>query len=331
MNLFFFSYRKLSFFILLSFFTLLCASLYYSSARYAVEYTPTMFAFSNVIRSYRTVSIDTNGNGKKDILEIGINPTGSQYTIDIKDDDGSKHYIVPGREEKISCTYYSSWPMQVTVSDINKDKIPEIIAQVPKNEHEANISIFRWDGKEYAKILSGPWTGISLLDINNDNKLEIISSEGTRNSGYSFHTYSWNGSNYNRTDDKINQQYIGYDRINALNCIMDLKYDEKNFNSDFLSYCFTDSALKDGKSIEALKNLIKDSSSIHMQDYISEEVQGKKKSDPLMSLWKIRYIAYKKVHNQLNVKNYVAEIEMLRQNGSYKIDKIKIKGDSPIR
>lgn len=331
LKLLFFSYRKLSLIILLSFFTLLCASLYYSSARFAVEYTPAMFTFSNVIRSYRTVSIDINGNGKKDMLEIGINPAGNQYTMEIKNDDGTKYFIVPGKDEKTACTYYSSWPLQVTVSDINRDKVPEIIAQVPKNEHEASISIFRWNGKEYAKILSGPWAGISLSDVNSDNRPEIITSEGLSGYGYSFHTYSWDGSNYNRTDDKTEQTEIGYDRLNAINCIMDLQYDEKNFNNDFLSYCFTDSALKDEKNIDALKDFIKNSSSIQMQDYISEAIQGKKKSDSLVSLWKIRYIAYKKIHNQLNVKNYVAEIEMTRLNGYYKINKIKIKGDSPIR
>lgn len=331
MNLFYFSYRKLSLIILLSFFTLLCASLFYSSVRFTTEYTPAMFTFSNVIRSYRTVSIDTNGNGKKDLLEIGINPADNQYTIDIKNDDGAKYFMIPDREEKITCTYYSSWPLQVTISDINKDKIPEIIAQTPKNEHEANISIFRWNGKEYAKIFQGSWTGISLYDVNNDSRPEIAASEGSKGYGYSFHIYSWDGNSYKRTDDKIGQQDIGYDRINEINCIMGLQYHEESFNEDFLSCCFTDSALKDGKSIKALKDFIKNSSSIQMQDYISEEVNGRKKSDPPVSLWKIRYIAYKKVHDKLSVKNYVAEIEMVRINGNYRIDKIKIKGDTRIQ
>lgn len=325
MNFLFFSYKKLSYFILLSFFIIVAAALYYSTFRLVNGSTPTIFTFSNAIKTYKALNLDTDGNGRRDTINIKINNVKREYTIEIINDNGSKHILMPDPTAKIEGPYIPWWPLQITVADINRDNMPEIIAQVPRTTRELSSYIYRWDGKEYSVVLSGLWNGISLYDLNSDSIPEIIAEEGTSGTGYKYTTYTWTDNLYSRKSMKIDSSTIGHSKISAITYLMNLPYDEKSYDAKSLEPYFTDRWLSINRNIEKLKTFMKSTNGGQMLDYISEETALNSQNNTKSSIWKIRYIVFKKSGNQDTALNYTLDIETEGTESNIRIKNINIK------
>ncbi|KPU46053.1 hypothetical protein OXPF_05340 [Oxobacter pfennigii] len=325
----FISYRRLSYFILLTFFCLMISFFYDSVLRLSESKSPTIFTMSSIIDTYRSISIDTNGNGKKDIINIYIDNKKKEYSIEILNDDGTRHNISKSPEAKTFGHYISWWPLKVTVADINIDNMPEIIFQLSE-ANDSNLSyIFRWDGRRYSNVLSGSFMGIYLLDVNKDSIPEVVTEEKASGREDAYSAYTWSAENYSKVNTDLDIIPRGYDKVKVLIDMLNTSYDDKTYDLEVLRTCFTDDWLNNSKNILYLKSFAKDILSIQLQDYIGEDKVPDVKNNPKAVRWELRLIVFRKSGAEIKVENYIAEIETqvsISSGNTHKIDTIKFKG-----
>lgn len=324
----FISYRKLSYFILFAFFTSMCIVLYYSVYRLIKLEDHSIFANSSTISTFRSLSIDTDGNGKKDTINISIDGSRKEYKIEIISDDNKKYILMPDPKVNISGPYVAWWPLRITVADINMDNTPEIITQLSKTTQGSASYIFRWNGKGYVELLSGQWNGISLIDVNRDNVPEVITEERIEGTGDVYSLYTWKANSYSKINFEPGEISRGYDKIKYLTQILNSPLEGKAFPIKQLNQYFTEEWISNVKNIEYLSSFSKGIVGMQLQDYISEELESKSNS-PGSVRWKLRYIVFRKFGSEVKAENYRAEIETEKSqnaNSTYKIKNIKFQG-----
>lgn len=329
MKIMFVPYRHLSLLILCSFLVIVTSIVLYSGIMMVQKKGPTIFTMSSTIRTYKSLNLDTDGNGRKDTINIEINEERKEYRIEIINDNNKKFILMSEPKVQTIGPYLPWWPLQITVADINMDKIPEIITQVSKSNYTHPLYIFRWNGKEYVKILSGTFEGISIADITGDGVPEVISEEKLQGTGELYTVHSWFVNSYNRIDYKIDTSVRGYDKIQAIIKLIDTPFEEKFNASENLGQYFTEDWLNNIKNIEYLNSFCKEIVGIQLQDYIGEDLKWDGKEYPLLSRWKLRYIVFRKFGSSIKAENYIAEIETMRVDPSsknYKIKSIKFQG-----
>jgi hypothetical protein len=322
MRLFFFSYRKMSIIILTSFFVLTLGILYYSSVRLFNRKTPTIFTTSSTVKSYKTIHIDTNGNGKKDTMNINIDYNKKEYSIEIINDNGKRYSLSPTQDTAIG-PFIPWWPLQITVSDVNLDRMPEILAQMSAATHEQPSYIFRWNGKEYANVLSGKWQGISLFDVNEDRIPEVVTEEKSDGIDSKYTAYTWISKSYNKQIIKLDNKSRGYDKIQGVISMLHAPVDGKIVSQDKLQLIFTKEWLNDHRNLETLKSFSKNITGIQLQNYIGKDYSL---DDDITDrcLWKLRYLVFRKFGSDITAQNYIAEIETVWTGpNDFKINKVK--------
>jgi len=327
--LLFISYRKLSHIILSSFLIMMVVILYYSVSRVIERKIPTIFTMSSTIRAYKSISLDTNGNNKKDTINISIDESRKEYRIEVVNDDGKKFLLTPDSKDQTIGPYVPWWPLKITAADINMDNIPEIITQLSCTAHASPSHIFRWDGRKYTRVLSGSWDGISLLDVNGDRVPEIVTEERVPGTGEVYTVYSWIVNSYNKINISFDSLSRGYDKIKYIIRLINSPFEEKFPYEKYLRLYFTDDWLSDPKNIQSLNNFSRDVVGIQLQDYIGEEPKWDNKYISKSAIWKLRYVVFRRFGTEVKVENYEAEIETERtgdSNLSYKIKSMKFKG-----
>lgn len=319
----FISYRKLSHYILISFLTMILFALSYSIFRVPLIEESYVFAGSSIVSTYKSIFTDTNGNGKKDTINISIDKYKKEYIAEVINDDGKKYYLSPHSKLQSIGPYVSWCPLQITIADINMDRIPEIIMQIPKVGQPASFYIFRWNKDRYSNVLSGEWSGIYLMDVNGDRVPEIVTEGKCDGSGLILTVYSWIVKSYNKISIKLDNISRGYDRIEALMKLLSSPFDGKIPSDRFLNLYFTDDWIKKPHNLQYLNNFSRDIVGLQLQDYVGEETANE------ITRWKLRYIVFRKFDTEIRVENYTVDVITQKTGGSdnsYKIKDIKFKG-----
>jgi hypothetical protein len=322
-KLIFISYKKLSYIILFSFLSAVAVFIFYSSARIASLNITAASAIISTVEKYRTLHIDTDGNGKKDTIAITLDSTGREYLIDIINDDGQKFSLSPKSGSRAVGQYIAWWPLQITVADINLDSMPEIITQVSGDGHEFDSCIFRWKDDGYMPVLTGSWQGISLYDIDKDMVPEIVAEEDNDGNRDTYTVYAWTREGYSRTGLKPLEDAAGYSKIKSLMRLINSPMGDKLPGPEVLSAYFTDEWLEDSRNMESLSDFTKDITGVQLQDYIGEELESGKKKGSKPVLWRLRYIIYRKTDTGITTQNCTAEVETIMTGGSNKEYKIR--------
>lgn len=324
MRILFISYRKLSFAILLTFLAIVTVViLYFSLVLSGTNETGTIFTASSIVKAYKTLETDTNGNGKKDTITVKIDEINKEYSIEVLNDNNKKFMLLPAPGSKVFGFYSELDPMKIAIADINMDRISEIIMQIPKSAYNAALYIFRWDGREYENILSGPYEGISIADVTGDDIPEVIAEENIPGIGETYTAYLWVVKAYNKINFKLDTTARGYDKIRDMMKMIGTPFQEKFPSSLNLSQYFTDDWIRDTKNSEYLKNFSKDIVGIELKDYINED-QGKEiEKAPSLSTWNLRYLIFRKYDTRIKAESYNAQIVVEKAEGSHKNYKIK--------
>jgi hypothetical protein len=294
----------------------------------AVKETGTIFTARSTISNYRTLDIDTNGNGKRDIVTIKINIGIGEYELEILNDNNKKFILCANDNPKFIGQYLENWPLNLSVADINIDKTPEIIIQVPSSSQDSGLYIFRWDGGEYKKILSGAYDGISITDINSDGLPEVIAGKRSIGTGEALTAYKWSAGTYNKANNELGTYYRGYDKIRKVMGNILPKYGDSISSEKQLSLFFTNDWINDIKNREYLKNFSRDIVCVELQDYINEDIGLNKEEVPSLSSWDLRYLVFRKYGNLIKAENCTAQIILEitgKSERSYKIKKLRFK------
>ncbi|CDF57776.1 FG-GAP repeat domain-containing protein [Thermobrachium celere] len=116
----------------------------------------------NHIGSQYTIKDDINNDGKIDSIVINVDEKTKEYNLSVAMSDG-KGYIIEADKTIKTLGYYSpDWPMHVTVDDIDKDKVKEIIIQ-SKDKTGPILSIFRFNNDKFEKMASGRYQVYGLI------------------------------------------------------------------------------------------------------------------------------------------------------------------------
>lgn len=117
------------------------------------------------------ISSDLNGDGNKDLLEIiekenryivKITSNNKDYLLKTNDGDASLGECIP------------NWPLKITLKDLSRDGIYEIIVQCTKNSAPINL-IFSWIDNNFINIYTSTDNIIGLLDSSNSKTPKFLS------------------------------------------------------------------------------------------------------------------------------------------------------------
>ncbi|AWZ48002.1 hypothetical protein C3495_03880 [Clostridiaceae bacterium 14S0207] len=127
----------------------------------------------NLVDDNKIIQKDFDGDGVKDILYIKKDLESNKYYIQINTKNKS-YQLDANKNLKTLGTYSKSWPMRITIKDLNRDNIPEIILQSGE-ESDAIQHIFSWDINDFEDILSNKNNLIGFMDLTNNKTPKILS------------------------------------------------------------------------------------------------------------------------------------------------------------
>ncbi len=167
----------------------------------------------NTIKDEKSIKADFTGDGEEDTLYI--NTKEGKYYVEIKT-KGNSLFLKPNKKLDTLGTYYEYWPMKINISDITRDKLPEIFIQSSQNNVPVQ-HVFCWNGIEFKDIFCSNNNIMGFLDSKNSKTPKFISGNfknGTIDISYNmligndFKNYSYDSSSFPGKSSIIN--FIDY-------------------------------------------------------------------------------------------------------------------------
>lgn len=120
-----------------------------------------------------TIYADINNDGKNDSIIVNTDKKSGKYVVDIISSDGNGYSLEPDPVIN-SLGYFSSWwPLKVTISDINNDKISELILQ-SSDKKGPIIHIFECINGKVERLASGRYSIFGTIKSPEDNTTLIV-------------------------------------------------------------------------------------------------------------------------------------------------------------
>ncbi|SMC24744.1 hypothetical protein SAMN02745134_02289 [Clostridium acidisoli DSM 12555] len=113
---------------------------------------------------------DLTGDGTKDSIHINKNNNTYQINVESK----NKNYILDSKNGlKTLGSYYSYWPLRITLLDASRDNLPEIFVQASKDNAPIE-NVFMWKNNKFENILSSSNNLLGFIDYHNNKTPKII-------------------------------------------------------------------------------------------------------------------------------------------------------------
>ena len=279
----------------------------------------------NIIDENKMIQTDLTGDGTKDILYIKTEK--DKYYIQINSGDKS-YYLEPSKHINTVGSYYTEWPMRLTLIDISRNNIPEIFTQASledtaSSKNKAISHVFLWDGEKFNDILCSENNILGFLDSKNNKTPKVITGnlkDGKVNLvSYIFIKNSLKSFSYNYVDN-----YMGKDTIlGFVNLMTSFPLAELNISKEIFSPNLS------GNDLSILGDLSSRKISFNFQDAIFKDYKWDKDGNANEILWTL---SFKETNsNDLKeVKNCTIElilklIPRYDKVPTFKISSIKIK------
>jgi hypothetical protein len=163
--------------------------------------------FSTITKN-KVIKADLTGDGIDDILYINTNE--DKYYVQVTTKDNSL-YLKPNTKLNSIGIYSSSWPMKVTLMDVNRDKVPEIFIQAQEKGTPIQ-HVFAWDNNDFKDIFSSSNNILGFTDCKN-NKTPKIISEGLLNDQISQSNYVLVNKELHSFNFNTKGSFLGNDSI----------------------------------------------------------------------------------------------------------------------
>jgi hypothetical protein len=279
----------------------------------------------NIVNDTKMMQSDLTGNGTKDILYIKTEA--DKYYIQINSEDKS-YYLEPSKKIGTVGSYYTHWPMRLTLMDINRNKVPEIFTQssiqgISSQSNKAIQHVFFWDNEKFTDIFCSNNTILGFVDSKNnktpkvlsgnikDGKMNLTSFVLTKNSLKSF--------NYN-----YGVNYMGKDTIlGFINLMTSFPLAELNISKELFA------ANLNGNDISLLGDLSNRKVFYNFQDAVFKDSNWDKEGNPSEILWTLNFKGTT-AQNVKEIKNYNIELILkpipnASGSSTFKITSISIK------
>ena len=152
--------------------------LYYSLAIIAILVLTIIFMLSKKTTSTFSTIVDNTikkadftGDGKEDILYI--KKTQNKYYVQVNTNDNS-FMLEPDKKLNTLGNYYDYSPMELTLMDISRNKVPEIFIQSLEKETPVQ-HIFIWNNNKFEDIFCSTNNFLGFMDSNNNKTPRVIS------------------------------------------------------------------------------------------------------------------------------------------------------------
>jgi hypothetical protein len=241
--------------------------------------------------------LDLTGDGKSDLLYIKTDK--DKYMIEVNTNDEN----ITLKTDKALDTlgnFYNYWPMRVTLLDLNRDKIPEIIVQ-SSNKNKPLQHIFLWNGNDFSDIFCSTNNIIGFIDSQNNKTPKMACGLVDQNKLTLSYYYFSNNKLKNFTyDDKTN--FMGKNTVQAfINYIQTLPYGEANKPVDIFYPGMS------GKDISIIGKLSGDNNTYVFQDCIFKDTKWDNAGKPTEIKWTLNFKGTSLTKND-DIKNYTLDI-----------------------
>lgn len=274
---------------------------------------------SNSIANNKNIKVDFNGDGKYDTLSI--TQVDNNYLMEAKINDKIFSFKTE-QNSPIIQSYYSYWPIRVTLMDVSRNKIPEIFIQgSQKNKPLQRVFIFHDDN--FDNILSNSNSILGFIDCKNNKTPKVISGKIQGNnivfSNYIFLNYKFTNYNYD-----TNKTFVGKDTIYAfIKLIEGLPQSESYKPNNIFS---SDISEEDMSNIGALSG---EDNSYVFQDALFKENKCDANGNISEICWTLNFRGKSNTDNS-TVKNYTLDLTLTpdknsKDNYYFKIASIYVK------
>ncbi|MDP4088540.1 MAG: VCBS repeat-containing protein [Bacillota bacterium] len=126
---------------------------------------------SATIKENTILKSDLTGDGREDTLYI--NTESDKYYLQINDGDRA-YSILPDRKLNTLGHYYPYNPMKISLMDITRDKVPEVIVQAMEKGSPIQ-HIFSWNGFEFSDLFCSNNNIMGVIDSKNNRTPKLAS------------------------------------------------------------------------------------------------------------------------------------------------------------
>lgn len=137
----------------------------------------------------KEISLDFNGDGKIDTLEV--NEEKNTYILKIKT-HSKDYYLSPSDNSNIIGEYSYSFPLKINTLDLSRDGVPEIIVRTFKDNKVVSY-IFKWNEDNFTNIYTSTNNILGILDSNNSKTPKILSASSSQGDS-STNSFIFNGN-----------------------------------------------------------------------------------------------------------------------------------------
>lgn len=269
----------------------------------------------NIIEENKTITADVSGDGVEDIIYIKTEK--DKYYVQANVNNKS-FYLEPDRKLNTMGRYYTYWPMKITLMDITRDKVPEIVIQsYQKNTPIQHI--FVWTGNGFRDAFCSSNTIAGFTDSSNNRTPKFISGNILNNKPI-YKSYMLIGDSLQNVtlDKSIYGQETAYSFIKYIETLPE---GETNIPKDI----FVDTM--DGKALSPIGKLCADNNYYSFQDAVFMDTKWDKDGDPTEIKWTINFRGIGKTA-QSESKCYTISIRLKntpQNKDNFKIYSIQLK------
>lgn len=279
----------------------------------------------NIIDETKMLQSDLTGDGTKDILYIKTDT--DKYYIQINSGDKS-YYLAPLKKFNTVGSYYTHWPMRLTLMDISRNKVPEIFTQasVADTISQGNKPIqhvFFWSGEKFDDIFCSDNNILGFIDSKN-NKTPKVLSGNIKDGKMNFISYILIKNSLKSFDYNYAKNYMGKETmLGFINLMTSFPLAELNISKELFAPGLN------GNDISLLNDLSDRNVSFNFQDAVFKDYKWDKDGNASEILWTLNFRGTN-IANVKETKNYTIELILkLIPNSdglpTFKISSIDIK------
>lgn len=251
----------------------------------------------NPIDESKLKKVDLTGDKKEDILYIKTEQ--NKYYIEVNT-NGINHYLEPNKKIGSIGYFYSYSPLRLSLMDISKDKIPEIVTQAYQKDSSIQ-HIFKWSDGKFVDLLFNNDNIIGFSDLGH-NKVPKTISGSIKNDTIQFSSYILLTDKFENYDFNYSEYFMGRDSVlSFIKYIESLPKDEIERPSEIFAPNINP------KNFATIGNLCSQNCTFTFQNAIFKETKWDKTGDPQEINWTLSFKGTSNVNKDIS-ENYALNL-----------------------
>lgn len=242
---------------------------------------------------------DLTGDGKEDILFVKTQ--NNNYYLEVNANDKS-YNLDPCNKSNTLGTFYTYYPMNLTLIDISRDNVPEIFTQAYSKDGGVQ-HVFFWYNKKFQDIFCSNDNVLGFMDCKNNRTPKFISGNLSNNS-LDFTSYVLIKDNLQKFTFNYKDNYMGKDSVfKFVKYVESMPYNEANKPVDVFYPGMS------GKDLSVLGKICSDCSTMTFQCGNFMDTKWDKSGNSSEITWNLSFKSVSKT-NSKDIKNNIIQIKL---------------------